>query len=790
MNGEKLLTTLEFDKIREMLAARAVSPMGVERLKALKPFPTVELAQSELQRVEQMKRTLERENSIPISGLADIRPYLKVLTVEGAVLEGPALLAIADVLAVSRSLSSFFHHRREDMPALYKLSAELEVFPEIEESIRHAIGPEGQVVDSASPELRQIRRALVFQHERLRSRLMSVLEKWAQRGYCQENLITIKGGRFVIPVKEEFRAQVKGLIADESASGMTAFIEPLETLDIANGIRQLEIDERKEIHRILKNLTAQVAEEREAISRSLEILAMIDSLHARALQARKWNAHAPDLNTKKRLRLVKARHPLLLEREGGEVVPLDLELGKDFRTLVITGPNAGGKTVALKTIGILTLMACSGILMPADPGTEIPFMERIYADIGDEQSIEHDLSSFTSHLTHLKEILEDISSAKMVLIDEIGAATDPALGSALGMAVMERLTDQKALSVITTHHGALKTFAHQHPGVGNGSMEFDEETLTPTYRFQPGIPGSSYAFEIAQRVGIPQDILQRSRELVGEERANVEQLLMDLTRKIRQSEQERMESSLKRSEYAALKKLYEEQSDHLKEQEKSLKRTALTEVEELLKDVNRRIETSIREIKESKANPEVVKRARHTIDAIKQEVAEQVKKTESRTPKSQVMEAPAREIIIGDHVRLEGYDQAGIVVGRQKKKLEVEIGNIKLWADRSKLVLLGEATSKKEDRVKVKIEAGDKGAGGEIDIRGMTTDEALPVVEKYLLDAYTSGWQSVGIIHGKGTGALRAKVTEFLKDHPLVQATRVGSPEEGDYGITIITLAR
>jgi len=763
--------------------------MGAERLRALIPLPTAQLAQSELHRVEQMKRVLERDNSIPIRGLSDIRPHLKVLTAEGAVLEGPALLAIAEVLAVSRSLSSFFHHRREDVPDLYQTSSRLEVFPEIEDSIRRAIGPEGQVVDSASPELRQIRRAMVFQHERLRSRLASVLEDWAQHGYCQENLITIKGGRFVIPVKEEFRARVKGLIADESSSGMTAFIEPLETLEIANGIRQLEIDERKEIHRILKNLTAQVASEREAISRSLEVLAVIDSLHARAQLARKWNAHLPTLNSNKCLRLVNARHPLLLERQSGQVVPLNLELGIDFRTLVITGPNAGGKTVALKTIGILTLMASSGVLIPADPGTEIPFMETIYADIGDEQSIEQDLSTFTSHLTHLKHILEDLSTSKMVLIDEIGAGTDPALGSALAMAVMERLTDQKALSVITTHHGSLKTFAHQHPGVENGSMEFDEDTLTPTYRFRPSIPGSSYAFEISQRVGIPKDVLERSRELVGAERANLEQLISDLTHKIRQSEQERRESSLRRSEFDALKKLYQEHTERLKEQERTLKRTALAEAEELLKDVNRRIESSIRAIKESKASSEAIKQAHAAVRTIKKEIEEQIKKTEPRKAKTAPRKAPCRDIVIGDRVQLEGYDEIGIVARQQGKKFEVEIGSVKLWTDRAKLVLVDVDPSKEKDRVKIKIEAGDKGAGGELDIRGMTADEALPVVEKYLLDTYTSGWSSVGIIHGKGTGALRSKITEFLKDHPLVKSIRPGRPEEGDYGVTIVELS-
>jgi len=790
MNQDRLYATLEFDKIRDMLAARAVSPMGAERLRALIPLPTAELSQSELLRVEQMKRVLERDDSIPIHGLTDIRSHLKVLTAEGAVLEGPALLAIANVLAASRALSSFFHHRREDVPELYKVSSHLEVFPEIEDSIRHAIGPEGQVVDSASPELRQIRRAMVFQHERLRSRLASVLEAWAQHGYCQENLVTIKGGRFVIPVKEEFRARVKGLIADESSSGMTAFIEPLETLEIANGIRQLEIDERKEIHRILKSLTAQVAAERHAISASLDVLATIDSLHARAQLARKWNAHIPTLNPKKHLHLVNARHPLLLERQSGQVVPLNLELGVDFRTLVITGPNAGGKTVALKTIGILTLMASSGVLIPADPGTEIPFVERIYADIGDEQSIEQDLSTFTSHLTHLKHILEDDSTSKIVLIDEIGAGTDPALGSALAMAVMERLTDQEALSVITTHHGSLKTFAHQHPGVGNGSMEFDEDTLTPTYRFRPGIPGSSYAFEISQRVGIPMDILERSRELVGAERANLEQLISDLTRKIRESEFERRESSLRRSEFDALKKLYQEHSDRLKEQERTLKRTALAEAEELLKNVNRRIESSIQEIKESKASSEAIKQAHAVVKTIEKEITEQIKKTEPRRAKPVSRKAPSREIVVGDRVQLDGYSEIGVVAKQQGKKVEVEIGSVRLWTDRNKLVLVEKDSSREKDRVKIKIEAGDKGAGGELDVRGMTTEEALPVVDKYLLDAYTSGWASVGIIHGKGTGALRSKITELLKDHPLVKSIRPGRPEEGDYGVTIVELFR
>jgi DNA mismatch repair protein MutS2 len=646
------------------------------------------------------------------------------------------------------------------------------------------------VVDNASHELKQIRRALVFQHERLRSRLNSILEHWSDRGFCRENLITIKGGRFVIPVKEECRTQVKGLIADQSGSGMTIFIEPLETLEIANGIRQLEIDERKEVLRILKSLTASVAIEREAISSSLEVLAIIDSLYARALYARRWKAHAPTINTKHHLRLVKAQHPLLLERHSGEVIPLDLELGKDFRTLVITGPNAGGKTVALKTIGLLTLMASSGILIPAEPGSEIPYMENIHAHIGDEQSIEQDLSTFTSHLTHLKEILEDTSSSKLVLIDEIGAATDPALGSALAMAVMERLTAQKALSVITTHHGALKTFAHQQPGMGNGSMEFDEETLTPTFRFRPGIPGSSYAFEISQRVGIPEDILARSRELVGEDRSNLEQLLTELTKKIKSLERERQESTLKRTQYDALEKLYREQATKLREQEKTLKRKALEEAENLLKDINRQIESCVREIRESQASQKSIQVAHETVRKIKKDVTERIQKIEPQKAEKPSKTVPSRAITIGDHVKLEGAEEVGLVVSKQGNRFEVEIGQVKLWANRSKLELVEGKPAKKKDRVKIKIEAGDSTAGSEIDLRGMTAEEALPLVEKYLFDTYTSGWSSVGIIHGKGTGALRAKILEFLDNHPLVKSTRSGRPEEGDYGVTIVELAR
>ena len=790
MTQQKLFKTLEFDKVRDILASRAVSPMGSERLETISPMSNAKLVEGELERVEQMKRVLERENTIPISGLNDIRSYLKLLSAEGAVLEGTALQEIAQALSVSRALSGFFHHRREDFPALYKLSSRLEIFPEIEEMIGEAISPEGQVLDSASPELRQIRRQLVFQHERLRNRLASILEKWGERGYCRENLITVKGGRFVIPVKEEFRTQVKGLITDESGSGMTVFMVPLETLEIGNGIRQLEIDERREVHRILKKLTECVAVEDDAIQESMEVLGIIDAIHARALQARKWNAYAPDINTKNRLRLVKARHPLLLERDTGAVVPLDLELGVDFRTLVITGPNAGGKTVALKTIGLLSLMACSGILIPVDPGSEIPFMKHVHADIGDEQSIEHDLSTFTSHLSHLKEILEDPANNKLVLIDEIGAATDPALGSALAMAVMERLTAQKALSVITTHHGALKTFAHQQEGIGNGSMEFDEESLIPTYRYQPGIPGSSYAFEISQRVGIPEDILIRSRELVGEDRSNLEQLLTELTKKIRESDRVRQESTLKRTEFDALRKLYREQSERLKEKEKSLKRTALEAAEELLKDVNKRIEACIKEIRENQASQETIKKAKQTITDVKKEITEQMKTTEPVKPKKQEKPVPKGEIEVGVRVKLEGFDQVGTVIGQQGKRFEVEIGNVKLWADRSKLVLVGEPAPNKDNRVKIRVETTNEAVSGELDLRGLTADEAYPLLEKYLFDAYKSGWTSVNIIHGKGTGALRAKVTEFLSDHPLVDSSRTGRQEEGDYGVTIVKLAR
>lgn len=793
MNWEFVSKALEFDRVRDILASLASSPLGRERILVLAPLPEVEQVLRVSRRTSEMAELLrEPSGGFPIWGLQDIREELKRATIEGAVLEGEELLRIADTLSVAKAIRDFVAKRKEKYPLLHGIAQGLSTFADIESSIARAIDKDGEVRNDATAELKQIRQAMAKENEHLHERLNSILLDWTAKGVVQEAVIALKGGRLVIPVKEAARHRVRGLISDQSASGATVFLEPAETLEISNRVRQLEIEEKKEVHRILRALTGLVHERLSDIWPTLEILADFDEIYARGRLSVRWGCVAPTINLKGELKIIAGHHPLLLERIQDEAVPLNLEITSSTRTLVISGPNAGGKTVTLKTVGLLSVMASMGLHVPAAPGTELAHFDAVFADIGDAQSIESDLSTFTAHLGKLREMVAEPNRRKLILIDEIGSSTDPALGAALAEAILEELTNQEAVTLCTTHQGALKAFAHGRSGFQNGSMAFDVVTLKPTYQFRMGVPGSSYAMEIAGRVGLPSKLIERAKILLGDERVGLEELVAELSQKIESYEKLRRKSDLKATEFEGLQKLYADRVSELRKIEREHKKKAIERAEAILEKANAEFERAIREIKEGQAERQAIKAAHERMDKVKKEVdAEKAKLVREEAVPVPEKEKPLdHEPKVGETVRVAGFDLPARVVALQgaKGRVQVEMGSIKLWVQREDLRAPGRKGSKPAE-ARVKIELAERDVPHELDIRGQYAEDALPVLDQYLLDCYTRGWKFATVVHGKGTGALRTKVREFLDTHPLVQGYTDGGPNRNDFGSTLVELA-
>ncbi|RJP76210.1 MAG: endonuclease MutS2, partial [Candidatus Zixiibacteriota bacterium] len=595
-------TLLELDRVLDYCSQQASSVLGKRRVLESQPLNDLAEIRRQLALVQEMAGLLGQA-ALPLQGLSDLSPALRRISVPGALLDRDQYLPLKDLLFAAGAVRRFFARSGDHYPLLAGLAAGLQDFEPIVAAFDRVFDPAGEIRDEASPELKRIRRQREAEARRLHETVDKVLRRWADQKYTQEDAPAYREGRLLVPVKAEHRGKVQGVVQDESATGATIFVEPLEAIVIGNAIRRLNSEELREIHRLLLELCDLVRGFLPDILHALDLLGQFDHIYARARFSRQLNGIAPALTEEPYLRLLQARHPLLVLKEGSRVVPLNLELGGEAGTiLVITGPNAGGKTVALKTVGLFCRMAACGLHVPAMDGTVIPVLGALHCDIGDPQSLDQDLSTFTSHVKRLKEALADDARPKLVLLDEIGASTDPAEGSALARAALLHLRDQGALAVVTTHQGTLKVFAHETPGTFNGSMEFDQETLRPTFRFREGLPGSSYALEISARVGFPDDVLQVARSFLGEEKSRLEDLLTRLNESLRQSEAVRREADLKRTEMESLRKLYSERLKELTRTEKERLQKAAQEARELLEGVNRRIEAEVRAIREQVAS--------------------------------------------------------------------------------------------------------------------------------------------------------------------------------------------
>lgn len=769
---------LEFDKVIDRVVRLTSSEPGRTFARRMTPRVDRSWIQLELQRVTEAKELFIAEGSIPLDGIKDIGSALSRSFIENHVLTASELLAIASTLAAARTLHTFLSKRKSTYPRVAEFAERLSFDKVVEFNITQAIDEAGTIRDSASKELKTIRREIVETTETLRKQLSIILHRVSEQEFTQEDIITTRDGRMVIPVKAEHKKHVPGFIHTSSASGATVYIEPAECLDLNNTLRELQLREQREIERILTELTRQVREIAEPLQGTLAALAELDVIVAKAKYSIEVLGNAPKLAEHKRLKLVQARHPVLLQKHHrDEVVPLDLELGEETVTLVITGPNAGGKSVAMKTVGLLALCVQSGLHIPAAPESEFPLFHSLYVDIGDDQSIENDLSTFSSHLVRLKDIVEHADEHSLVLIDEIGAGTDPAEGAALGAVILRSLTERGAMTIATTHHGTLKAFAHETPGMANGSLEFDQETLRPTYRFRFGVPGSSYALELAHRLGMSPALLERAREILGTEKTTLESLIAELERQTQAYRQEIQDAARERTRLQALVDAYERKMSGVKKEVSEIRRKALEEAQELLKSAQGTIERTVKEIRESAAQQERVQSVRKEIQMFQKELEQ------AQSQPDLVSSQP--EIVIGDRVRLEGATEVGEVVEIRNGEAIVLWRNGKLRVPMKKLV--------KEQSVNVQTSQPafsryTPDLRTEVDVRGMLGDEAIEVVQRVLDDALVAGLHRIDIIHGKGTGALRKRVTEFLKTYPHIRAYRLGEWNEGGSGVTVVEL--
>ncbi|MGH2494024.1 MAG: endonuclease MutS2 [Ktedonobacteraceae bacterium] len=820
---EKSILTLEYPKILEKVAREAAFSASKERVRELLPTPNLEEARQRQAYTTEAYQLIELRTDAGVQGARDIRTHLERAAREGVLTPEDMLEALAttqSAMFVARMLEKL---DVTTFPLLRRLGADMPQRPHIARRIEETISEEGEVRDTASAALRKLRFDIRGANQRLQDRLRTLVHEFGHA--LQEPIVTMRSDRYVIPVKAESRGQVRGIVHDQSASGATVFVEPMVVVELNNKLRQLQIEERQEIERILRVLSLEIGQEADALRLDVELLAEFDLHLAKARYGRMTRSTAPRLNDQGRIDLHNARHPLLT----GKVVPIDFYLGKEFFMVVITGPNTGGKTVALKTVGLLTLMAQAGMHIPVDEHSEVAVFEEVFADIGDEQSIEQSLSTFSSHLTRIIEILrridEDIRRTMpdihgklsetltgqpesrrlraLVLFDELGAGTDPSEGSALARAILTYLQERHVTTVATTHYSELKAFAHEQPSVVNASVEFNIETLSPTYRLSIGLPGRSNALAIANRLGLEEEIIAQAREYLGTAGVRMENLLEGLQAERKLLEDERFHLSMEHAEAEYQRKQLEQDRFKLEEQRVKILNDARAQAQRELEEVQRSLAKVKVDVSRINLTRERLGEARETVRGLEDKVSpvaaprRQVKKAEAEPEKL------AGPLQIGDTVRVLSFGQNAELLGlsADRSEAEVQMGAIRFRVSVDTIERISKRQATSEDREKGQGQQMQNApaitlpryedqpeVAMQLDMRGWRVEAALEELDNYLNDAVMSGMSSVRIVHGKGTGALRAAVREQLAHNPLVKSYTSPPPQEGGDGVTIVKL--
>ncbi|MGI6238974.1 MAG: endonuclease MutS2 [Christensenellales bacterium] len=779
---ERNLRVLEYPKIRRMLREHVVTEMGRQAADALEPVSEPDAVVRMQDQTEEADTVLSLSGGNPIAHFSDVRPFLKLAAV-GSTLSQKALLDIAEALKAARVVRAALVSDREDTPILTEMGARLTTNRNLEEEIFSAILSEDEISDHASKDLYDIRRHMRKINERVRERLNSIIRSPSLAKYLQDAIITMRNDRYVVPVKAECRQFVPGLVHDQSGSGSTLFVEPMAVVEAGNELRQWVIREKREIERILSDFSARVAPDADLIRHNLEILSELDLVFAKALLGRGMRAVRPKLNTQGRINLIRARHPLI---DPEKVVPSNLWMGDAFSILIITGPNTGGKTVTLKTVGLFALMAQSGLLLPAAYGSEIAIFDEVFADIGDEQSIEQSLSTFSSHMTNIVAILDGVTNRSLALFDELGAGTDPTEGAALAMAILEHLLSIKVTTLATTHYSELKAFALGTPGVENASVEFNVETLRPTFRLSIGVPGKSNAFEISRKLGLPDFLIEGAGRRLTQDQVRFEDVIANAEyhRQIAEkeralAEQAHIETTRLRDEAEALRR------EIAKRREEEMKK-AKADARKLLIKAQREAEGIIAELKKTRAAANVKEHELHELRGRLQ--SEIDVNADAIQPAGAIGEAP-KTLNIGDTVELISLGTRAVVLTKPDAKGEctVQAGALKLKAALENMRLVA-AEKPAKPRSGGKIRVAARAVERECDVRGLNTEEAILAVDMFLDGAVINKLHEVNVIHGKGTGVLRAGVQKHLRSHPAVSEFRLGRYGEGEDGVTVVTL--
>ena len=787
--NEKALKTLEYYKIIDMLEAFATSSIGKNKCRQLRPLDNLTEIETMQQETADALSRIYQKGSLSFSGVKDVRGSLKRLEV-GSTLGIGELLAIRSLLENASRAKAYSRRETENehTDSLDNMFELIEPLSPLATEIGRCILSEDEISDDASTGLRQVRRSMKLTNDKIHTQLSSFVSG-NSRTYLQDAVVTMRNGRYCIPVKAEYKSQVPGMIHDQSSTGSTIFVEPMTIVRLNNEMRELEIQEQKEIEMILSNLSQLAAENLDAISDDVKLLSELDFIFARAQLAKSQNATEPRFNRDRIIDIKKARHPLI---DKHKVVPIDIRIGETFDLLIVTGPNTGGKTVSLKTVGLLTLMGQSGLHIPAFDNSRLSVFREVYADIGDEQSIEQSLSTFSSHMTNVVRFMETADSDSLVLFDELGAGTDPTEGAALAIAILSTLHDRGIRAMATTHYSELKVYALSTPGVENASCEFDVETLRPTYRLLIGVPGKSNAFAISQKLGLPLSIIDRAKEQISQEDETFEDVLSSLEESRKTIESEREELASYKEEIKTLKEQLEEKQDKLDQRKERIITEANEEAHRILREAKDYADQTMRIFnKAGKDSMSAKELEKHRSD-LRKKMDKAGKKVALKTPQKQKSTLRPQDLSLGDSVKVMSLNVKGTVSSKPDSKgmLFVQMGILRSKVHISDLQLIDEPvitgpalTRTGAGKIKMNKSAS---VSTEINLLGKTVDEAVSELDKYLDDAYLAHLSSVRIVHGKGTGALRKGVHNYLKRLKYVQDFHLAEFGEGDAGVTIV----
>ena len=759
MMKERTLRVLEFTKIRDRLASKAMTDMGRERCEALVPSSNMTEIQRMQAETEEATVILQYVGASPLVPFSDVRASL-TLTEKGATLSPKALLEVAALMQSARAARKALDTERDNTPILKELAQRLSTLHNVEQDITNAIISEDEIADRASNELMDIRRHLRGANERIKEKLNQMIRSSAFQKYLQDPIVTMRNDRYCLPVKAEYRGSVPGLVHDQSSTGATLFIEPMAAVEMGNELKTWAAKEKQEIERILSALSAEIAPYADQLRETVETLAELDYIFAKGMLSREMNAVSPKLNQNGYINIIRGRHPLI-DRE--KVVPSNLWMGKDFTSLIITGPNTGGKTVTLKTVGLLTLMAQAGLQVPADLGTELAVFEQVFADIGDEQSIEQSLSTFSGHMTTIVSIMHEVTPDDLVLFDELGAGTDPTEGAALAQAILQRLLNIRVRTLATTHYSELKAFALSTKGVENASVEFDVETLRPTYRLSIGVPGKSNAFEISRRLGLPENLIDDAKKLLSSDSLRFEDVIANAEYHRQGAEREREIARQASAETVKLRDEAEKLRKQMEDQRENTIKKAKADARRIMEQTRRESESIIADLKRMKKeqqNPDA------QVNAIRRRIENNVDNLSEGLLQKMDTGLPPKEVRKGDTVEILTIGSQGTVLAPANAKGEVEVqaGILKLKVNISQLRLVKQQDKPKPQPTSVHLKTGamERTVRMECDVRGMALDEAIMTVDQYLDQAILAGMGEVSIIHGKGTGVLRSGIQQHF----------------------------